>query len=233
VATKTAASSRKLGQLVAAANRHRVPVWVLVGVKLMETGNDLNAANPFQFEPGTAASTGVRNPNNFNQAANGAAKLLAAYHRQFGSWNAAFEAYNGGPGAVGKGYAYNERDVEAKLAEFHTSKAELGGGGGMQTVSFLGDLKHGLDKAFGYALGGVLGGEKASEGLEQGNPGKLAEGLVTNPLEGITNAISALFSPAFWLRVLEIIGGAALLYMGLKALTGIELPSAVPVPVPV
>lgn len=226
--------------LIAAARRWRVPLWALVGVKLAETGTAASAPNPFQFEPGTARSVGVRDVNSFSESANGAAKLLASYKHRFGSWNAAFEAYNGGPGAVGGGYAYNESHIVSKLAEVGLSKAQLGGSG-RRSVSLLGGLKGTLDKAFGWALGGVAGGEAAGEALHKESLGKLGESVIGNPLEGIAGVISTIFSAAFWLRVLEMLGGAVLLYLGLKTLTGVsasELPGAglakhAPIPVPV
>jgi hypothetical protein len=156
---------------------------------------------------------------------------LAGYHRKFGSWGAAFEAYNGGPGAVGGGYAYSQKQVEAKLAEFGLSKAALGGGG-RQTVSFFGEAKGLLDKAFGYALGGVLGGKGTGEAIHEANPGKVAESL--NPLGAlgsVADFFSMLTSGEFWIRAGEILAGAILLYMGLKNLTGVgasDLPGARP-----
>jgi hypothetical protein len=103
-----------LGQ---AARRWQVPVWALVGVKLSETGSDPHASNPFQFEPGTARSYGV-DTNSLASSANGAAHLLHDYYGRYHNWDSVFEAYNGGPGAVGKGYAYNTAHVRSKLAEF-------------------------------------------------------------------------------------------------------------------
>jgi hypothetical protein len=223
--------------IVAAARRNRVPIWVLAGVKLMETGSGA-AANPFQFEPGAARQAGVRDVNNFGEAANGAAKLLASYKRQFGSWNAAFEAYNGGPGAVGKGYAYNESDVKAKLAEFHAP------GTGARSASFLPGIAG--EAAEWLSPGGV--GRKLFEGITgahvpgglSGNPAE----AIPETLEGkgpagsllgsvvpsqITEFFAKLGSGELWLRVGEVLAGAILLYLGLRTLTGIgasSLPGA-------
>lgn len=220
--------------LVEAAKRNGVPLWVLVGVKLIETGtgsgvgevSSAGAQGPFQFEPSTAKSMGVRDPNNFGEAANGAAALLAANRRQFGSWNAALEAYNGGPGAVGQGYAYTEADVKAKLRENGLSQLA----GGAVPVTFLGNLQNHLSQLFGGQAAQALG-ETLGEGIGKG------EGL-TNPLEPglkavgtIGDLISLLTNGETWIRLGEILAGALLLYLGLKGLTGAEFPSVVPVPV--
>lgn len=53
-----------------------------------------------QLEPGTAAQLGV-NPYNTQQNLMGAAKYDAQLFSQYGNWNQALQAYNGGPGNVG------------------------------------------------------------------------------------------------------------------------------------
>ena len=52
-----------------------------------------------QFMPATAASLGI-NPYNPTQALQGAARLMATYVRQYGSYALALAAYNAGPGTV-------------------------------------------------------------------------------------------------------------------------------------
>lgn len=214
--------------LLEASRRWHVPLWVLVGVKLMESGTS-TGANAFQFEPGTARSMGV-NVNDFSSSANGAARLLAKYHHQYGSWNAAFEGYNGGPGAIGRGYAYTEGDILAKLKEFGTSKSELGGGQTQLTSFSLKGFKSALDKIFGYALGGVAAGGKTGEAIHEADPGAIA-GSLLGPLASVGTFFSYLTSGETWIRLAEILAGSILLYMGLKSLTGVgasDLPGAKP-----
>lgn len=54
---------------------------------------------------------------------------------------------------------------------------------------------------------------------------------IPNPLEALGSFFSLLTSGETWLRIGEVLGGVILLFLGLKGLTGVELPSAVPVPV--
>jgi hypothetical protein len=215
-----------------AARAHGVPLWVLVGVKLQETGSGATASNPFQFEPGTAANAGVKNVDNFSEAANGAAALLAAYHHQFGSWNAAFEAYNGGPGAVGKGVAYTEADILAKLKEFGTSKAALNSvdrSSATKTVSLGGTLGEGLEwlqHNFGSEAGVPgIGTPGVQPNTNAERAGEAAGSLSVIP-ETISNFFSLLGKGETWIRLGEILAGALLIFLALKGLTGAELPSA-------
>lgn len=70
------------------------------------------------------------------------------------------------------------------------------------------------------------------EGLiEPGIGGELNLPSIPNPLEAIGNFFSLLTSGETWLRIGEVLAGVILLFLGLKNLTGAELPSVVPVPV--
>jgi len=210
-ATRSAKRSGAAAILVAAAKRYGVPLWALVGVKLKETGNSSSAANPFQFEPGAAAEAGVRNVNSLKESANGAAKLLAKYRKEFGSWNAAFEAWNAGPGNVGKGVGYNEADIKAKLEEFASQ-------GSTRDVSSLGE-EAGEDFLFPWkALAEGITGEGVKPLNPEGGKGAAAE--ASNAIGGLSGLISIIESGETWIRLLEILAGAVLLYLGLKALTG-------------
>jgi len=88
-----------------AAQRTGVPVEVLSAVASAESGFDPNAVSPagarglMQLMPGTARELGV-DPMNPASAIDGAARLLAAHLRDFGSLPLALAAYNAGPGAV-------------------------------------------------------------------------------------------------------------------------------------
>jgi hypothetical protein len=70
-------------------------------------GQDLTspagAQGPAQIMPATAKAWGVGNVHDINQAYDAAAKHMAAYVKQFGSYKDALVAYNAGPGAVGHG----------------------------------------------------------------------------------------------------------------------------------
>lgn len=202
--------------IAAAAKRNGVPVWALMGVKLMETGSGAGA-NPFQFEPSTAAGMGVKDVNNLSESADGAARLLRQYHDKYGTWDAAFEAYNGGPGAVGQGFAYNESDVKSKLHEFGYSGKKLVD---LETP-FGPDIPFpGPDVPF-TPFGGLPG---AGGGLLDG--GGSIGGLLDLPDEAlqaassVTALVGMITSIDFWIRVGEAIAALILIYMGLHALTG-------------
>jgi hypothetical protein len=206
----------------AAALKWHVPVWILAGVKLIETGSgsgigevsSAGAKGPFQFIDSTAAEYEV-NVNDFNSSADGAAHYLHDLKKSTGSWNAALQSYSGG--------GYGLAEVNSKLGEFGLSKAAIRReerAGTAQNVGLFKDFKKGLDKAFGWSLGGVLGGGKTAEGLEQKDPGKVLEGTVTNPLGALGDLVSALLDVQTWVRIAEVLGGAALIYVALKALTG-------------
>jgi hypothetical protein len=93
-----------------AANAHGISPAILWGVFGTETnyGSDdktssAGAEGDLQLEPSTAASLGVKNPNNLVEAANGAAKYLAEFKgRGVGGM---LSAYNAGPaGGYQAGY---------------------------------------------------------------------------------------------------------------------------------
>jgi hypothetical protein len=102
-----------------AAQSHGIDPAILWGILGTETdyGKDdktssAGAQGYFQLEPATARSLGVKNPNDFAEAANGAAKYLAEYKgRGVGGM---LSAYNAGPaGGYQAGYV-NETLANAK-----------------------------------------------------------------------------------------------------------------------
>lgn len=232
--------------IATAAASHGVPLWVLTAVKLLETGSDrgtgavssAGANGPFQLEPATARSLGVRDPNNFNEAANGAAKLLASYHKKYGSWSAALEAYNGGPGAVGKGYAYNESTAIGKLNEFgfHELVEEAHGkqlpptaqGHTVFAATFglpEGPAAEGILKGLGGLLGHGSGSPEGKLGEEAApTVGPIVESVVPAPIVQAGAAtvafLSMLTDIKFWIRAGEALAALILIYMGLHSLTG-------------
>ncbi len=93
-----------------AATKYGIDPKILLGVYGTETdfGRDVKpssagALGPFQLEPSTAQSLGVKDPNNFREAAFGAARYLAQYKsRGIGGM---LSAYNAGPaGGYQAGY---------------------------------------------------------------------------------------------------------------------------------
>lgn len=89
----------------AAAGEHGVSAALLAGVAKVESGYSARAVSPagarglMQLMPATARELGV-NPLDPAQAVDGAARLLKAHLRTFGSVELALAAYNAGPGAV-------------------------------------------------------------------------------------------------------------------------------------
>lgn len=55
----------------------------------------------FQLMPATAKSLGVQ-ASDLNQNVQGGLTLLSQLYNQYGNWDDALQAYNGGPGSVGK-----------------------------------------------------------------------------------------------------------------------------------
>jgi hypothetical protein len=88
-----------------AGARHGVPAALLAAVAKVESGYDAAAVSPagalglMQIMPATAGGLGI-NPRDPAQAVDGAARILKANLREFGSLPLALAAYNAGGGAV-------------------------------------------------------------------------------------------------------------------------------------
>jgi soluble lytic murein transglycosylase-like protein len=84
------------------------PPGYLASIEQAESGGDTNksdsptgAQGAFQFEPGTAAEYGVKDPKDVRQSAAGASKFLMAMGSEFHhDWGKVAAGYNAGPGAV-------------------------------------------------------------------------------------------------------------------------------------
>ena len=104
---------RGLGTLVtdlisSNAVRFNVPPALALAVAQKESGLDQAARGSageigvFQLQPGTAADLGV-DPNSLSGNIEGGVRYLSNLFGQFGDWQTALEAYNGGPGNVARG----------------------------------------------------------------------------------------------------------------------------------
>jgi hypothetical protein len=98
--------SRFREPIMRAAARWNVSAAMLAAQLLVESNFDPNAVSPAgaqgiaQFMPGTAASYGLKDPFDPEQAINAQAHLMSDLLRQFHSIPLALAAYNAGPGAV-------------------------------------------------------------------------------------------------------------------------------------
>ncbi|HVD85965.1 MAG TPA: transglycosylase SLT domain-containing protein [Solirubrobacterales bacterium] len=92
--------------ILRAGARWGVPPALLAGQLMAESGFDPNAGSPAgaqgiaQFMPSTAASYGLRNPYDPEEAIDAEAHLMSDLLRQFGSPELALAAYNAGPAPV-------------------------------------------------------------------------------------------------------------------------------------
>lgn len=117
-----------------------------------ESGFNANARSPAgatgiaQIMPATARGWGV-NPNNPRQALDAAAKNMARYVKQYGSYENALRAYNAGPGNIKASHGFSETNnyVSTILNGKNPSAKGVGGGGGGK-VSGVTGLNFGKDK---------------------------------------------------------------------------------------
>lgn len=92
--------------ILRAAARWNVSAALLAGQLMAESGFDPNAGSPAgaqgiaQFMPSTAASYGLRNPYDPEEAIDAEAHLMSDLIQQFGSPELALAAYNAGPAPV-------------------------------------------------------------------------------------------------------------------------------------
>ncbi len=98
------APAHVLQELCTAAELHKVPVRLLLGVAWVESRFNPNAGPSrtgacglMQLPPAVAVALGVHNPWNVAQAVQGAARFFARYREQLGTWDAAVACYAWGP----------------------------------------------------------------------------------------------------------------------------------------
>jgi hypothetical protein len=96
----------------------------------------------------------------------------------------------------------------------------LGAGGG--TTYKAGQIVNGykLNAAVAAELTKVANGNLINSGVT---------GAIAAPITDVTGAISSIWgtltTPATWLRIAEFVGGAVLLFIAIKSLTGVQTPS--------
>jgi hypothetical protein len=204
--------------LTQVAGKYGIPITALLAIYGQETSFGQNvstssagAMGPFQFMPATAAQWGYPLTNT---------PTLAQFAQQADAWGRFLVA--GNPSKSASGWA----------------PAMVGGYTQAQADQTLKSIPAGLWKAVDSA---ILAGGSGNLGL---SPGPATPTGIANTVANATGLPSAadaigsvwtkLTTPATWLRILEFIGGAVLIYMALKSLTGVSgpsLPKAIPVPV--
>jgi hypothetical protein len=123
-----------------AARRYGLDPRVFVRQIQQESGFDPSAVSPAgatgiaQIMPATARGWGV-NPRDPIASLNAAAKNMARYVKQYGSYENALRAYNAGPGAIqaSKGYAETNNYVRTILGGRSPSTKGVSAGGGGRT----------------------------------------------------------------------------------------------------
>jgi soluble lytic murein transglycosylase-like protein len=99
-----------------------------------------------QIMPDTAKGWGV-NPLKPKQALDAAARNMASYVKQFGSYDAALRAYNAGPGNVKASHGFSETNnyVKTILGGKSPSTKGVGSSAGQTSVSGVTGLNFGKD----------------------------------------------------------------------------------------
>lgn len=227
--------------LVAASQKYGVPYGILAGVYGMETdwGNDVNtssagAVGAFQFIPSTASSydyplTNAPTPQQFVQQTDAAAHYLSDLFNQTKTWSTALQKYSGG------GYGLSQ--VDAKSVQLNQGSGHYSGGGISPSAALLGgsiagvgaiaagagDLAAGADTAIGTTADAGAAASAAGGGAAATYGAKSLSDLATLAKTGGIAAL--LIDPHFLLRAVEIVGGLALAYFGLKQLAVVGLNS--------
>jgi len=230
--------SQQQQAISSASQAYHVPEGILWGVYGKETdfGRDVStstagAVGAFQFIPSTAAQFGYPQTNTpaypqFWQQAQDAAKLLQQLYQAHGSWDAALQGYSGG--------AYGLSDVIAKA-----TGPELGQLAGADKAFMPGLIASMI--AAGVAVGAgaaAIGGEAGAAAGGASGAGTAAEGATAGGASGAGTAATLasklassletgaelaaiwewLRTASHWVRILEFVGGAVLVYLAVKGL---------------
>lgn len=216
------------------AIKYGVPFWILWGIAGAESTWGQGGSNLF----GLMAAAEGADVSNWKSASEQAAKTLAGLKRRYGSWSKAIEHYSGDsydishPAQLAAEQGVtpkNERKVLKRVLSGATTPVDLTEG-----LSELGGAGKWLWENFGE--GGLL--EHGPKGKVLGPPGALDENAekaggaavnliptpITEAFKDFDAVAKLLVSPQFWVRVGEAIGGIILLYLALKALTGLSVP---------
>lgn len=104
--------------------QHGLTPGLLKAVMMQESGGKADAVSPrgakgwFQFMPDTAKEYGVKDPTDFAQAAQGAAKYLQKLHGRFGNTEDALRAYNWGQGNLANYKKGVRKDMPTEAQEY-------------------------------------------------------------------------------------------------------------------
>lgn len=122
------------GEIERRARMYGVPVPLAQAVAYQESGlrqgavSSAGAIGVMQLEPGTAKELGV-NPYNWRQNIDGGVRYLAAKYKQYGNWQQALQAYNGGDGNVGSAQTQHyAKSVAALTQQIKSGKLKMPGG---------------------------------------------------------------------------------------------------------
>lgn len=207
MATKTRQGYRLSQRQVVrrAARAWGVPPRILWGVYGAESTWGTNGTNYFGLIFPEYDGVAVTSTQNLPQNAAVASRLLAKLHNETGSWEGALRKYSGG----GYGLAHAEelgRGGSAQGAQFVSLWETLGKLPLIETLN---------PKNWLNPKGPPPVLEKEKERVEKG------ASFGVDAIEKAGEVLDVLLQGSTWVRIGEIIAGAILIYMGLKALTGI------------
>jgi len=152
----------KAARMAALEKQYGLPAGILDKVWAAESGRGKNlksaagAEGPFQFMPATAKARGLKNPYDFNESSDAAARYLSDLMKHYGGdVSKAVAAYNWGPGNLDKkGMAAAPAETVGYLskvlggvpgatatAAVAGGAAQPGAGGNSQTTLSIGEIK--------------------------------------------------------------------------------------------
>lgn len=202
--------------IVNAASKYGVPVTLLAGVYGRESSFG-TAYGPGQKTYGYfgLTSPGLWNPSmTLQQSADTAAQTLSNLYKQTKSWNAATLAYSNS--------AYNATDAQSTAATNHGLLSAI--------ATAIVDLPTGTSAPPGVSGPGGVAGALDSAATSTGT----AVSTAANATKTVGQFLGDLTKLSTWLRVVEVIGGLALIILSLRqfaSAVGVHAPKVMPVPV--